>query len=167
MFVQRYHGKYVEQTLPQTFGMTPLADFPSMVLLIVAAYLVLRALDTRDWREAVLAGLVVGFAFAVKPSNAIFFAAPIAAFVLARRWRQLVGFGATRSCRGCSSSSSGSSAGSGQQPLFASGGDGTLAALGLPPVPLAGIGRYVHLELAAPAGKQGRAARVLLGGPTA
>src|SRR5581483_3032603 len=78
LFVQRYHGKYVEQTLPQTFGLTPLADFPSMVLLILAAYLVLRALDTRNWREAVLSGLVVGFAFAVKPSNVIFFAAPAA-----------------------------------------------------------------------------------------
>ena len=94
LFVQRYHGKYIEQTLPQTFGLTPLADFPSMVLLIVAAYLVVRALDTRDWREAVLAGLVVGFAFCVKPSNAIFFAAPLAAFLIARRWRQVVYFGA-------------------------------------------------------------------------
>ena len=37
LFVQRYHGKFIEQTLPQTFGLTPLADFPSMVLLIVAA----------------------------------------------------------------------------------------------------------------------------------
>ena len=43
LFVQRYHGKYVEQTLPQTFGLTPLADFPSMVLLLVAAYLIVRA----------------------------------------------------------------------------------------------------------------------------
>ncbi len=145
LFVQRYHGKYVEQTLPQTFGMTPLADFPSMVLLIVAAYLVLRALDTRAWQEAVLAGLVVGFAFAVKPSNVIFFAAPIAAFVLARRWRQLVGFGATV-LPGMLLVVLWKQRGLGSQPLFASGGDGTLAALGLPPVPLAGIGRYVHLN---------------------
>ena len=94
LFVQRYHGKYIEQTLPQTFGLTPLADFPSMVLLIVAAYLVVRGLDTRNWREAVLAGLVVGFAFCVKPSNAVFFAAPLAAFLIARRWRQVIYFGA-------------------------------------------------------------------------
>ena len=168
LFVQRYHGKYVEQTLPQTFGMTPLADFPSMVLLIVAAYLVLRALDTRAWQEAVLAGLVVGFAFAVKPSNVIFFAAPIAAFVLARRWRQLVGFGATV-LPGLLLVVLWKQRGLGSQPLFASGGDGTLAALGLPLAfgALAGDRPLRAPELAAPAGQQGRAAGVLLGDPAA
>lgn len=145
LFVQRYHGKYVEQTLPQTFGMTPLADFPSMVLLIVAAYLVLRALDTRAWQEAVLGGLVSGFAFAVKPSNVIFFAAPIAAFVLKGRWRQLVGFGATV-LPGMLLVVLWKQRGLGSQPLFASGGDGALAALGVPAMPLAGLGRYVHLN---------------------
>jgi hypothetical protein len=145
LFVQRYHGKYVEQTLPQTFGMTPLADFPSMVLLIVAAYLVLRALDTRAWQEAVLGGLVSGFAFAVKPSNVIFLAAPIAAFVLKGRWRQLVGFGATV-LPGMLLVVLWKQRGLGSQPLFASGGDGALAALGVPAMPLAGLGRYVHLN---------------------
>jgi Dolichyl-phosphate-mannose-protein mannosyltransferase len=146
LFVQRYHGKYVEQTLPQTFGLTPLADFPSMVLLIVAAYLVLRALDTRDWREAVMAGLVVGFAFAVKPSNVIFFAAPFIAFALARRWRQLVAFGATL-LPGLLLVVLWKQRGLGTQPLFAEGGggSGTLAALGIP-LPLGGIGRYINID---------------------
>jgi hypothetical protein len=144
LFVQRYHGKYVEQTLPQTFGLTPLADFPSMVLLIVAAYLVLRALDTRNWREAVLAGLVVGFAFSVKPSNVIFFAAPIAAFVLARRWQQLVAFGATL-VPGLLLVLLWKQRGLGTQPLFAQGGDGTLAALGVP-MPVGGLGRYINVN---------------------
>ena len=145
LFVQRYHGKYLEQTLPQTFGMTPLADFPSMVLLILAAYLVLRALDTRAWQEAVLAGLVVGFAFAVKPSNVIFFAAPIAAFVFARRWQQLVGFGATV-LPGVLLVLLWKQRGLGTQPLFAESGGGTLAALGIPHVPLGGIGRYINID---------------------
>ncbi|HZT44793.1 MAG TPA: glycosyltransferase family 39 protein [Gaiellaceae bacterium] len=147
LFVQRYHGKYVEQTLPQTFGLTPLADFPSMVLLILAAYLVLRALDTRNWREAVLSGLVVGFAFAVKPSNVIFFAAPAATFVVARRWRQLVAFGATL-LPGVLLIALWKQRGLGTQPLFAEGGSGTgtLAALGIP-LPLAGgLGRYVNID---------------------
>jgi len=147
LFVQRYHGKYVEQTLPQTFGLTPLADFPSMVLLIVAAYLVLRALDTRDWREAVLAGLVVGFAFAVKPSNVIFFAAPFAAFALARRWRQLVAFGAAL-VPGLLLVVLWKQRGLGTQPVFAEGGGGagTLAALGLPLPVVGAIGRYVNID---------------------
>ncbi len=147
LFVERYHGKYVEQTLPQTFGLTPLADFPSMVLLIVAAYLVLRALDTRDWREAVMAGLVVGFAFTVKPSNVIFFAAPAVAFVFAQRWRQLVAFGATL-LPGVLLVVLWKQRGLGTQPLFAEGGGGagTLAALGIP-LPLGGgIGRYVNID---------------------
>jgi Dolichyl-phosphate-mannose-protein mannosyltransferase len=148
LFVQRYHGKYVEQTLPQTFGLTPLADFPSMVLLIVAAYLVVRALDTRDWREAVLAGLVVGFAFSVKPSNVIFFPAPFLAFLIARRWRQLLYFGATL-LPGILLVALWKQRGLGTQPLFAAGGDGTMAALGIPlpsAVLAGGIDRYVNID---------------------
>src|SRR5581483_5602593 len=112
LFVQRYHGKYVEQTLPQTFGLTPLA----------------------------------GFAFAVKPSNVIFFAAPAVAFVVARRWRQLVAFGATL-LPGVLLIALWKQRGLGTQPLFAEGGGaGTLAALGIP-LPLAGgIGRYVNID---------------------
>jgi hypothetical protein len=148
LFVQRYHGKYIEQTLPQTFGLTPLADFPSMVLLIVAAYLVVRALDTRDWREAVLAGLLVGFAFSVKPSNVIFFAAPVVAFLIARRFRQLLYFGAAL-VPGVLLVVLWKQRGLGTQPLFAAGGDGTLAALGIP-LPsgtlAGGIGRYVNID---------------------
>jgi Dolichyl-phosphate-mannose-protein mannosyltransferase len=148
LFVQRYHGKYVEQALPQAFGLTPLADFPSMVLLIVAAYLVVRALDTRDWREAVLAGLVVGFTFCVKPSNVIFFPAPFVAFLIARRWRQLLYFGATL-LPGILLVALWKQRGLGTQPLFAAGGDGTMAALGIPlpsAVLAGGIDRYVNID---------------------
>ncbi len=148
LFVQRYHGKYIEQTLPQTFGLTPLADFPSMVLLIVAAYLVVRALDTRDWHEAVLAGLLVGFAFSVKPSNVIFFPAPAVAFLIALRFRQLLYFGAAL-LPGVLLVVLWKQRGLGTQPLFAAGGDGTLAALGIP-LPsgtlAGGIGRYVNIN---------------------
>ena len=93
-----------------------------------------------------LAGLVVGFAFAVKPSNVIFFAAPAVAFVVARRWRQLVAFGATL-LPGVLLIALWKQRGLGTQPLFAEGGGaGTLAALGIP-LPLAGgIGRYVNID---------------------
>jgi dolichyl-phosphate-mannose-protein mannosyltransferase len=149
LWVQRYHGKYVEQTLPQTFGMTPLADFPSMVLLLVGAYLVLRALDTRDWREPVLAGLVLGFAFCVKPSNAIFFFAGGLALVLARRWRQLA-VAAAALAPGLLLTVLWKQRGLGQLPLFAGSGSGehVLAAVGLPlpSAPLASLSRYVHID---------------------
>ena len=42
-----YHERYVEQFLPGALGLTGLADFPSMVLLLVGALLFLRALETR------------------------------------------------------------------------------------------------------------------------
>lgn len=149
LFVQRYHGKYVEQTLPQTFGMTPLADFPSMVLLLVAAYLIVRALDTHGWREAVLTGLVLGFAIDVKPSNAIFLPAAAVAFLLARRWRQ-VGYAAAAMIPGLVLLVIWKQRGLGQQPLFASGGGGDhmLAALGipLPETSLAALSRYIHVN---------------------
>jgi hypothetical protein len=146
LFVQRYHGKYVEQTLPQTFGLTPLADFPSMVLLLVGAYLIVRALDGNDWREPVLAGLVLGFAFCVKPSNVIFFFAAGLAFLVAWRWRQLVVFGAAL-LPGVLLVVLWKQRGLGTQPLFAAGGS-DLAAIGLP-LPggtLAAIGRYVNIN---------------------
>lgn len=149
LFVQRYHAKYVEQTLPQSFGMTPLADFPSTVLLLVGAYLVLRALDARNWREPVLAGLVLGFALCVKPSNAIFLGPAALAFLLARRWRELV-FAAAALTPGLALVTLWKARGLGNLPLFAAGGGGdhVLAATAIPfsPAPLASISRYVHVN---------------------
>jgi hypothetical protein len=149
LFVQRYHGKYVEQTLPQTFGTSALADFPSMVLLLVGAYLIVRALDTRDWQEPVLAGLVLGFAFCVKPSNAIFFFPAGFALLLARRWRQLI-YGGAALVPGLLLTALWKQRGLGQLPLFAggAGGDHLLAALGvpLPHAPLASLSRYVNID---------------------
>lgn len=81
----RYHERYVEQFLPQLLGLTGLADFVSMTLLIVATALLLRALDTRGHSDAMLAGAVASFAIGVKPSNAIFLIAVAALFLGTRR----------------------------------------------------------------------------------
>jgi len=89
-----YHPKYVEQFLPQAFGMTGLGDFPSMVCLLVAALFCVRALDTRDLLDAALAGCAAGFAIGIKPANALFLAGPVLAFAAARRLREGLGFGA-------------------------------------------------------------------------
>ncbi len=88
----RYHGKYVEQFLPQALGLTGLGDFPSMVCLLVAALFCLRALDTADPVDGVLAGLAAGFAVGIKPANALFLAGPLLAFAAARRLREGVAF---------------------------------------------------------------------------
>jgi hypothetical protein len=93
LFVDRYQGRWADQFLPQALGFTQMADFPSMVVVLVAAALVVRSLDRAAFREAVLAGALVGLAIGMKPSNALFLAAPLVAYVLARRWRAAVGFG--------------------------------------------------------------------------
>jgi hypothetical protein len=79
-----YHQKYTELTLPQLEGLTSVPDFPATVALLVCAYLSLRALDG-GWHYGVAAGLAAGYSLAIKPSNAIFLAAPAILFVFRRR----------------------------------------------------------------------------------
>jgi hypothetical protein len=92
-FVERYHERYTEQFLPQALGLTQLADYPSMVLLLVAAVLVARALEPGRLHEAIAAGLIAGYAGAVKPSNYLFLVGAGLAILIARRWREGVAFG--------------------------------------------------------------------------
>ena len=87
---QDYHERYIEQFLPGALGLTGLADYQSMVLLLVGALLFLRALETGAALDAAATGLVLGFAVGVKPSNGLFLAAPIVAALLARKLRVLV-----------------------------------------------------------------------------
>jgi hypothetical protein len=92
LFVDRYHERYVEQFLPQALGLTQLADYPSMVLLLLGAVFLARALEPGRLHEALAAGLLVGFAGGMKPANYLFLAGAAAAFTLARRWREGVAF---------------------------------------------------------------------------
>ena len=88
-----YHQKYTELTLPQALGLTSVPDFPSMVALIVSAYLCLRALDSSRWEIGSLAGLAAGYSIAIKPSNSIFLVAPALLLVVEQR-RALLAFAA-------------------------------------------------------------------------
>ena len=87
LFEDRYQERWTDQVLVQALGLTQLADYPSMVLVLVAGALVLRSLDAGAVREAALAGAVAGFAIGTKPANTLFLFGPAAAYVLARRWR--------------------------------------------------------------------------------
>jgi hypothetical protein len=151
MFDSRYHEKYVDITLPQSLGLTVLADFPSTVFLLVTAWLLVRALDTRDWADAVLAGLVGGFVIGLKPSNALFFGAAVLCLLVAARWTQTAAFlGAL--VPGLILLALWKQRGLGSLPAFAApagGGDDHLAALGAT-APLGSvlspIHRYVDLD---------------------
>jgi hypothetical protein len=94
LFEDRYQERFTDQVLVQALGLTQLADYPSMVLVVVAAALVLRSLDAGAIREAALAGAVTAFAIGMKPANALFLTGAAAAYVLARRWRGALVFAA-------------------------------------------------------------------------
>lgn len=85
-----YHQKYTELTLPQALGLTAMSDFPSIVLLLVAAYFVVRALERPAVVDGLAAGVAVGAAVLVKSSDALFIVALAAALLARRRWRELV-----------------------------------------------------------------------------
>jgi len=92
-FADRYHEKYVELFLPHPLGLTAMADYPAVVLLLVAAAFAVRAAQGRDWGAALVAGLAAGFAGGIKPSSFIFAPMPAIALLLWRRWRQLLPYG--------------------------------------------------------------------------
>ena len=85
-----YHQKWSELTLPQFVGLTPGADFPGTVALIVSAYFCVRVLDSNRWEDGAVAGLAAGYAIAIKPSNAIFLFAAAVVFLVLRRSAALV-----------------------------------------------------------------------------
>jgi hypothetical protein len=92
-FNERYRENLVEVTMPQGYGLTAMADFPSMVAVTLAAVLVLRSIELDAPWEAALAGLIAGFAIGVKPSNSLFLAGPAVAYLIALRWRPALSFG--------------------------------------------------------------------------
>jgi hypothetical protein len=93
LFVARYHEKWTEQFLPQATGLTAMADFPSMVLVLAAAYFVTRSLSPGRLTDAALAGLLLGAAGGLKPPNLLMVFGAVLAYPLARRWREAVVFG--------------------------------------------------------------------------
>jgi hypothetical protein len=144
LWVERYHERYVEQFLPQALGLTGLGDFPSMVLLLCAAYLVVRAMDEGTPAVAALAGLVTGFAIGVKPANALFLAAPFAGLALARRFRAGAAF-ALALAPALLTLAVWKQRGLGELPLFALEHARAAAALAGPPAGLA-LDRYLDVD---------------------
>jgi hypothetical protein len=144
-FYGRYHVRYVDQTLPAALGLTATGDFPSMVFVLVAAYFALKAVSERSLRAALLAGLAAGFAATVKPANLIFLPAPLVALLVARRWRELLLFGA-----GVAPALAGLALwkyrGLGQIPAFSSPSATLASGPRMPPLASLDVGRYVRLD---------------------
>jgi hypothetical protein len=94
LFVDRYQDRWSEQFLPQALGLTAMADFPSMVVVLAAVLFVVRSLSPGRVQDAVLAGLLIGAAGALKPPNLLVVAGVALAYVVARRWREGLACGA-------------------------------------------------------------------------
>ncbi len=95
LFVDRYQERWTEHFLPQALGLTSLADFPSMVIVLASALFVVRSLDAGRIADAAMAGLLLGAAGATKPPNLLLGAGAALAYLIARRWREGIVFGAT------------------------------------------------------------------------
>ena len=89
-----YHQRYTELVLPQSFGLTALADFPTMVTALVSLYFCARVVFTERpiALDAVAAGVAAGVAIAIKPSTALFLVGPALAFAYRRRFSSLALF---------------------------------------------------------------------------
>jgi hypothetical protein len=87
-----YRGLVRDLVVPNALGLTQSAAFVSVVALAGAAWLVVRALDTGDWNDVLVGGLVAGFAVGIAPGNVVFLPAPLLALLVAGRPRQALGF---------------------------------------------------------------------------
>jgi hypothetical protein len=93
LFVDRYQERWTEQFLPQALGLTAMADFPSMVLVLAGALFVVRSLSPGRVADAVLAGVLIGAAAGLKPPNLLVAVGAVLAYVIARRWREGIACG--------------------------------------------------------------------------
>jgi hypothetical protein len=82
-----YHQRYTELVLPQSLGLTALADFPTMVAALVCVYFCARVLftETPQLVDAAAAGVAAGAAVAIKPATVLFLVGPALAFAYRRR----------------------------------------------------------------------------------
>ena len=88
LFVDRYQERWTEHFLPQALGLTAMADFPSMVLVLAAVLYVVRSLSPGRLTDAVFAGVLLGAAAGLKPPNLLVGVGAAFAYVVARRWRE-------------------------------------------------------------------------------
>lgn len=84
----RYESTYEDAFLVRAVGLTDASAFRALVALLVATVLVARAVRHGSLVEAGAAGLVVSLALALDATAVLFVAAPAAALLAARRWRE-------------------------------------------------------------------------------
>jgi hypothetical protein len=78
---------------PHWYGLTNMADMPSLVAVLAATWAGLRAYASRRVEDGLLTGLFLGVLIGIKPSNAFFVPALAMLLLAARSWRVLVATG--------------------------------------------------------------------------
>jgi hypothetical protein len=82
-----YHQRYTELLLPQAFGLTAMADFPTMVAALVSVYFCMRTLTNEhpEVLDGLACGAAAGIAIAIKPATSLFLAGFAVALAYRRR----------------------------------------------------------------------------------
>lgn len=82
-----YHQKYTELLLPQAFGLTGMADFPTTVATLVSVYFCMRTLTSEhpELLDGLACGAAAGIAIAIKPATSLFLAGLAVALAYRRR----------------------------------------------------------------------------------
>jgi hypothetical protein len=94
-FSASYRGEFENLFLaPHWFGLTDMADLPSLVVVLATAWSALRLLERRTTDDAVLTGLLAGALIGIKPANGFFLPALALVLVAVRRLAPLAAFAA-------------------------------------------------------------------------
>ena len=78
---------------PHWYGLTNMADMPSLVAILATTWAGLRAYESKRIEDGVLAGLFLGLAIGIKPSNGFFVPALAVLLLASRSWRVIVATG--------------------------------------------------------------------------
>lgn len=77
---------------PHVYGLTNMADLPSVVLVLATAWATLRALDSPRTEDWLFAGLIAGVAIGVKPANSFVLVAVTVLLGLRRQLRGAIAY---------------------------------------------------------------------------
>jgi hypothetical protein len=141
-----YHQRYTELLLPQAFGLSAMADFPTLVATLVSVYFCSKAIfsERPQLLDGAAAGVAAGVAISIKPATVLFLVGPLLAFAYTRRLHIAAAMGAAI-VPAAIALAVWKGRGLGNVPLLSLGPaphDGTLAAAA--PVASLDLGRYWH-----------------------
>jgi hypothetical protein len=92
-FAPRYQTRFEEHVLaPHWAGLTDMADFPSLVTVLAAAWATIRSVQNGRFGSALGAGVLGGLALGIKPSNGYFVLAVAVLLAVSKRGHVALGW---------------------------------------------------------------------------